>query len=708
VADGLRCPLKAATNNERETRRQANLQAAREYRQQALSHAGNREFRFKMFEKYKACIKVRQDLTNAVAQVISRHRFHAGHGVEHNAGTSLVQLIWSPFEADAQLCQLSVDGRSSIIITEDSDILVYALATRAPLQAVYKLDRHSGTCDVINLTQWFLTQEQVDENFPRNASAPARRQLGNKTANQKDVATVGLEPILESFRVQEKRDTGSGVRLFVQACVLSGCDYAPNQLAGVGTVKAFQLVRQAIHRPSERRFQCILKQLSHQVINSLYQQHTTRFDDKTDDLSPNKQRERRSLHAVLETYVERLAQSEAVFYYHPVRDRSNCIVPLCEYPVLRGDGKNNDATSSTKSQRPTMEQFAPSGWHQFLGDHTQCQEPNGLKRPKRVTESPRRCSPRRSPKRLRAHCVPQAQPISSASSVVKALNPPLLTVVNPYAISRKKGFVGWLTAKASGPGKVATREGLPSSAEPRERANNENDNNQNRNLPLIPQSSPYFSESVAKPRRENTRKVFASTETDIRATKRVFPKDGSSSEEPSSNQANHANSKSSLFARRSYDILRLPSAKILLSNRAPSPSTTEEISNRAGPKCSIYSSVNPKSKWTDAGELPQARNTGSMDSSFERSDESSCLQPRQDLDEVQSPGSQSALPFEEAGRPTATQKPTRSGYFSTAQQEQRSLLFKIGNPAGATRAGFNFYDDFLQSPKKDPSPHLNR
>lgn len=43
-----------------------------------------------------------------------------------------------------------------------------------------------------------------------------------------------LEGLLTNFACRESKRPGFGVRLFVQGCVLAGCDYAANSLPGVG------------------------------------------------------------------------------------------------------------------------------------------------------------------------------------------------------------------------------------------------------------------------------------------------------------------------------------------------------------------------------------------------------------------------------------------------------------------------------------------
>jgi hypothetical protein len=98
--DGKRCPLKVVTNDEREQRRQQNLKEAREY-----NRRGDRR---KAEEKYKMCIKIRDDFTKAVMKEVVRN-FHKDNRV---------QLVWSPYEADSQLAKLCVDQTAHAVVTE--------------------------------------------------------------------------------------------------------------------------------------------------------------------------------------------------------------------------------------------------------------------------------------------------------------------------------------------------------------------------------------------------------------------------------------------------------------------------------------------------------------------------------------------------------------------------------------------------------------
>ena len=100
VFDGKRCPLKAKTNQDREARRAKNLEEARQYKRQRRID--------KAFDRYKACIKISDAHGKAVADAVT----------QQFASDGRVVCVFSPYEADAQLVKLCVDGHTNAIITE--------------------------------------------------------------------------------------------------------------------------------------------------------------------------------------------------------------------------------------------------------------------------------------------------------------------------------------------------------------------------------------------------------------------------------------------------------------------------------------------------------------------------------------------------------------------------------------------------------------
>eukprot|EP00977_Amphora_coffeiformis_P002339 scaffold437_cov159-Amphora_coffeaeformis.AAC.18 len=260
VLDGQhRCPLKAVTHKERTRKRALALEQARQ--------APNKQA---AYEKYKACIHISHAFTQAVlAQVRKDQLFRQQR----------IVLVQSPHEADAQLVQLAQTGHVQAIITEDSDVLVYAATAKSDVTVIYKFNRHTGACQTIRMT-WLWDKDDGSGTNDNGDEDRVARKSNHKTGQQQ------VWRILQS---RERAEPGAGRRLFVQACVLTGCDYAPNELPGVGLVKAFALVTSNTHLPADQRFVSVV-------------------------------RGRMPSRSLTAPYIHKLRQAEAVFYYHPVRD----------------------------------------------------------------------------------------------------------------------------------------------------------------------------------------------------------------------------------------------------------------------------------------------------------------------------------------------------------------------------------------------------
>ena len=361
VFDGVRVPLKGGTNADREARRRKNLDEARRLKSRGMNREAG--------EKYLQCVRGTEIMAKVVAAAVAK-RWGGQDDVDGGAAADSsdkvkVECVWSPYEADAQLARLCVDGRADAVVTEDSDVLVYSAVTRVPFPIIYKLDRKDGSCDVVTM-DWLLNlnpefdpigggggggddgesrrllrerrsrrrirrdgdldyiynddaaagassssssssssspSDEIETNDDDNNGggwegkkvaaeyddagfAPIRRALppppsaasgGRKAKGRRGSGGGGggkgddnasspppdgaLLSVLRSFASKERSEPGSGVRLFVQACVLSGCDYAPNRLSKVGPVTAFRLTREASHRDPSERFGRILRSL---------------------------------------------------------------------------------------------------------------------------------------------------------------------------------------------------------------------------------------------------------------------------------------------------------------------------------------------------------------------------------------------------------------------------------------------------------------
>ena len=320
VFDGKRCPMKAVTNKERESKRKANLSEARR-----LNELGMKD---QAMDKYRACVKVTPWMADSVAKEVGQRWKKNGGFIDPKPK---VECVFSPYEADAQLAKLCIDGLADAVITEDSDVLVYSAACNVSFPIIYKLDRDRGYCDVISM-DWLLSPGSTSKsassrelNDLRMGYSSLRRLLptqmtdangkttGGKGTKAKKPAGGALLSHMVAMVSREGRKQGSGARMFVQACVLAGCDYAPSQLSGVGLVTAFKTIKDNAHRDPQSRFLNALKSFPADKVLS------------SDDPVPGAGTDAASL---ANEYEELLAKSECVFYFHRVLDRSGNIVPL--------------------------------------------------------------------------------------------------------------------------------------------------------------------------------------------------------------------------------------------------------------------------------------------------------------------------------------------------------------------------------------------
>lgn len=100
--DGIRVPLKKDTNDERERRRRVHLAEARR-----LAAMGRKE---EARENYNKCVKGTEEMGRVVCAEVERI---FGRGVE-----AKVKCVFSPYEADAQLAKLCLDGICHAVVTE--------------------------------------------------------------------------------------------------------------------------------------------------------------------------------------------------------------------------------------------------------------------------------------------------------------------------------------------------------------------------------------------------------------------------------------------------------------------------------------------------------------------------------------------------------------------------------------------------------------
>ena len=289
VFDGKRCPLKAETNLEREQKREKNIADARRLKSKGMHLEAS--------EKYRSCVKVTDTMASNVAKAVNTKFGNAAlkEGVR-------VQCIFSPYEADAQLAQLCFDRTADAVVTEDSDIILYSVTCGMPFPIIYKLDRDTGSCDIIAMT-WLLSQK-INTGFDSN--------FGTEICSKSKSVLAG---ILRFIAFNERRKTGVGRRMFVQACILSGCDYSPS-MPGIGLITAFKMIKEFSNKNPDDRF--------HHIVRAIKAKMETKTR-KDKHLSPSST-QLQTVSFDFKTHEIRLSKSEAAFYYHLVwRGKDNSI-----------------------------------------------------------------------------------------------------------------------------------------------------------------------------------------------------------------------------------------------------------------------------------------------------------------------------------------------------------------------------------------------
>jgi 5'-3' exonuclease len=328
VFDGKRCPLKAVTNKDREQKKQKNLRDAKHFEK-----IGRKDL---ALEKYKSCVKIENWMAFSVAKKVKE--------IWNRQNGSAVECVFSPYEADAQLVKLCVDGLADAVITEDSDVLVYSAACGVSFPIIFKLERdgnNGGSCDVISM-DWLLSPNHSKlSNYPKENFSSLRRVLltppTSTDDNGKIVSFPGRATLshLQTFVSREKRLKGSGARMFVQACVFAGCDYSPSQINGIGLTTAFKHVKENAHRKPESRFSFILKSIN-----------TDKFIIPSSDEKSIQKPSKEEIVELIREYEVLLSKSECVFYFHRVKDITiNMNVPLSS---PRDNDSSISITPSTK------------------------------------------------------------------------------------------------------------------------------------------------------------------------------------------------------------------------------------------------------------------------------------------------------------------------------------------------------------------------
>ena len=152
------------------------------------------------------------------------------------------EFIIAPYEADAQLAyEAKIRNGCDVIITEDSDVMVYCLAGATSARILCKMDRNGVGVE--------FDLRKLKGNIMSNANshihlrlAMARRRRKQKS-KRKDVFAINLKQMTPT--------------MFVQMAVLAGCDYC-DSIKGIGIKKAQSLVVKFAKSSDESRISKII------------------------------------------------------------------------------------------------------------------------------------------------------------------------------------------------------------------------------------------------------------------------------------------------------------------------------------------------------------------------------------------------------------------------------------------------------------------
>lgn len=196
-----------------------------------------------------------------------------------------VEVIVAPYEADPQLAYLCHIGYCDGVMTEDSDILVYSAVCGTPFPILYKFEKN-GSVQITDLSLCgvFASSElKKESNMHKEVSstdleglcsgigvADSTASTASSTSKKRKFSATrdplapvkmgsGADGFLNQLQMYFKPPARSievvsdgaeaegsepanyvGRRMFVQLCLLAGCDYS-DSIPGVGLMTAIQV-----------------------------------------------------------------------------------------------------------------------------------------------------------------------------------------------------------------------------------------------------------------------------------------------------------------------------------------------------------------------------------------------------------------------------------------------------------------------------------
>lgn len=161
--------------------------------------------------------------------------FQKGLGVKHDMEKNTiaalqklqVSVVVAPYEADCELVHLCQIGICQAVMTEDSDVLVYSAISGKPFPILFKFDKSTQMVQCMD----------IDKILQFNDSALSSQDSVRSNAITSDEIGSKEKTFIKNLR---QFIGPRGRRMFVQMCVLAGCDYC-DSIHGVGIVTAQQV-----------------------------------------------------------------------------------------------------------------------------------------------------------------------------------------------------------------------------------------------------------------------------------------------------------------------------------------------------------------------------------------------------------------------------------------------------------------------------------
>ena len=201
VFDGADLPAKKSTEEERRKSRAKNLEKGLALHQQGDS--------FKARSHFSAAVNVTPYMA---AQFIQKVR-HIHPSVE---------ILVSPYEADAQLAFLSINDYVDAVISEDSDTIPYGCK-----EVLYKLDNRTASCHRIILSDIF----RMDGSGLMAATIPGVLTPISSAGSTSSTGKNNRKTLID-FR-------SFSFEMILLMCVASGCDYL-SSVRGMGIKNSYK------------------------------------------------------------------------------------------------------------------------------------------------------------------------------------------------------------------------------------------------------------------------------------------------------------------------------------------------------------------------------------------------------------------------------------------------------------------------------------